>query len=141
MTIQRTGQAEWTGDLETGSGHLSTESGVVDADYDFGSRFEQGAKTNPEELIGAAHAACFSMALSNILDEAGHEPESVQTDATVDLDPSGPEITGVTLETRGRVPGMDEATFQKYAGKAKRECPVSGALGAVTIDLQARLAD
>lgn len=137
---ERTADATWNGDLETGDGHVATESGVLDDPYDFASRFQDGPTTNPEELIGAAHAACFSMALSNILDEAGHAPEQVSTDATVTLEmEDGPDITGVHLDTRGRVPSIDASTFEKYAGKAKRECPVSGALEGVEITMDATL--
>lgn len=140
MTLKRKATAEWTGDLPSGKGHVETESGVLDAPYDFRSRFEQGDRTNPEELIGAAHAGCFSMALSNLLAEDGHEPESIRTEATVTLDPDGPSITRVDLTTRGRVPGIDQATFEDYAEKAKAGCPVSGALGAIEITLAATLA-
>jgi osmotically inducible protein OsmC len=137
---QRTADAEWNGDLESGDGHVQTESGVLDDPYDVTSRFEHGPTTNPEELLGAAHAACYSMALSNILDEAGHDPESIDTQATVTLEmDEGPRITAVHLDTAGRVPGIDAATFEKYAGKAKRECPVSGALDALEVTLDVTL--
>lgn len=136
MTIKRTASARWDGDLGTGKGTLSTESGALDTGYDAGSRFEQGSETNPEELIGAAHAGCFSMALANLLAEDGHTPESIETDATVELDMGdGPTITGVHLSTRGAVPGIDAGTFQRFAEQAKAECPVSRALGAIEVTL------
>lgn len=139
MTTQRTATAEWKGDLPSGKGNISTESGAIDTPYDFPSRFQEGDRTNPEELIGAAHAGCFSMALANLLAEEGYDPESIRTDATVHLDPDGPSITRVDLETIGRVPDIDEAAFLEIAEKAKAGCPVSGALAAIEITLDAKL--
>lgn len=139
VTKTRTAKAEWTGDLPSGKGHLVTESGVVEAPYDFASRFQAGDRTNPEELVGAAHAGCFSMALANLLAEDGHEPETIETDAAVELDPDSPAITRITLTTRGRVAGIDEETFQRYAENAKDGCPVSKALVGVDIELDAQL--
>ncbi len=137
---QRSGTARWNGDLQNGSGTVNTETGTLDARYDAPSRFEEGDTTNPEELIGAAHAACYSMALANLLSENGHEPESIETTAHVSLDTEGgPAITGVRLETRGTVSGIDENTFRKFADDAKEGCPVSGALGAIEITLDASL--
>jgi lipoyl-dependent peroxiredoxin len=138
----RTANAEWRGDLPKGSGELSTATGSFRGPYSFSSRFEEGAGTNPEELIAAAHAGCFSMALSNILAQAGHEPESVRTEARVHLekDEGGFSIRRIVLSTQGRVPGIDEDHFRKHAEEAKVGCPVSRALEAVEIQLEARLA-
>ena len=137
----RSASAVWKGDLKGGRGTVSTESGALDAPYDFKSRFEEGSQTNPEELIGAAHAGCYSMALANILAEAGHEPEQISTTAKVKLEmlDDGPTITSVALTTRGRVPGLDESTFREHAEAAKEGCPVSRALGAIDISLNASL--
>lgn len=137
----RSASAVWKGDLRGGRGSVSTESGAVDGPYTFKSRFEDGPETNPEELIGAAHAGCYSMALANILSGAGHTPDSISTTAAVKLEmlDGGPTITSVALTTRGQVPGIDEATFLEHAEAAKAGCPVSRALGAVTITLDAAL--
>jgi osmotically inducible protein OsmC len=137
----RTGSAEWNGDLRSGSGTVSVESGVLSgSQYSFRTRFEDGPGTNPEELIAAAHAGCFSMALGNILGEAGHVADSIATTARVTLRP--PEgITAIELETEGRVPGIDQQQFADFANQAKEGCPVSKALAAVPeITLQATLA-
>jgi len=137
----RTGTAQWSGDLRSGSGKVSVESGVLtDSQYSFRTRFEDGPGTNPEELIAAAHAGCFSMALSNILGEAGHVAESIATTAKVTLRP--PEgITTIELETEGRVSGIDQQQFAEFANQAKEGCPVSKALAAVPeMTLVARLA-
>lgn len=116
-------------------------SGAFEGSYSFGSRFEGGKGTNPEELIGAAHAACFSMALAAALGKAGHEPKRVTTTAKVDLDMSdGPKIATITLDTEAEVPGIGEDEFQKQAEGAKQNCPVSKALAGVDIRLHARLA-
>jgi lipoyl-dependent peroxiredoxin len=127
------GHAEWKGDLKGGSGTFSAGDGGIRGDYSYKSRFEDGPGANPEQLIAAAHASCFSMALSNILAEAGHPPDSVQTDAVVTLRPTddGPTITKIALTTVGQVPGIDEATFQEHAAAAKAGCPVSRALAGV----------
>jgi osmotically inducible protein OsmC len=135
----RDGTAEWRGDLKSGSGTVSVASGLFEGKYSFSSRFEEEPGTNPEELIGAAHAACFSMALSNILAEAGHAPESVQTTAKVHLRfvEGAPTITEIDLMTEGRVPGIDQDQFADYAAQAKAGCPVSRALagvGEITLD-------
>src|SRR3984957_16262414 len=123
------GFAEWKGDVPSGSGTF-TAGDTISGDYSFKSRFEDGPGANPEQLIAAAHASCFSMALSNILTEAGTPPESVHTDATVTLRPvdGAPTITKIELVTVGRVPGIDAATFQQHAATAKAGCPVSRAL-------------
>ena len=139
----RKGNAEWRGDLKGGEGELTVGDGVFSGSYSFASRFEEGEGTNPEELIGAAHAACFSMALSHDLAEHGHEPESVRTTASVYLRPTddGPTINRIELETEGRVPGIDEAHFIEHAEQAKAACAVSRALaGVAEITVNARLA-
>jgi osmotically inducible protein OsmC len=115
-------------------------SGAFDGAYSFGSRFESGAGTNPEELLGAAHAGCFSMSLANMLAQAGHAPESVETEARVDIEKgdSGFSITRITLVTEASVPGISEEEFQRHARAAKEGCPVSRALAATEIALEAR---
>lgn len=136
------GNAEWKGDLPTGSGTF-TAGDSMSGGYTFKSRFEDGPGSNPEQLIAAAHAACFSMALSNMLATAGNPPDSVQTNATVTLRQidGKPTIAKIDLVTVGRVPGMDEATFVEHAKAAKAGCPVSRALAAVEeITLDASLA-
>ncbi len=138
----RDGKAEWTGDLQGGSGTVSVASGLFDGQYSFKSRFEEGTGTNPEELVGAAHAACFSMALSNILSQDGHIPDSVKTTAKVHLRmiDGQPTIAQIDLVTEGQVPGLDAGQFADYAGQAKAGCPVSRALAGVgEITLDARL--
>jgi osmotically inducible protein OsmC len=138
----RNGSAVWKGNLKEGSGELSVGDGVFSGAYSFSSRFEEGDGTNPEELIAAAHAACFSMAFSNILAEAGHTPDSVSTTAKVQLRPldGKPTIASIELEVEGAVPGIDEAAFQEHAEAAKAGCPVSRALAGVPeITLNARL--
>src|SRR5207249_1321329 len=109
--------------------------------YSFGSRFEERTGTNPEELIGAAHAGCFSMALSGVLGKAGHEPEAIDTTARVHLDKDGDgfSITTIELSTEARVPGLSEEELQRHAEDAKRNCPVSRALEGVVIELDAKL--
>lgn len=140
----RTGSAEWHGDLQEGSGTLTVGEGVLQGAYSFASRFEEGEGTNPEELIATAHAACFSMALSNMLAGHGHPPESVRTTARVFLRnvDGAPTIQRIELETEGRVPGIDQDHFQEHAEQAKDACPVSRALASVPeVQLTARLAD
>jgi osmotically inducible protein OsmC len=136
------GSAEWKGDVPSGSGTF-TAGDTISGEYSFKSRFEDGPGANPEQLIAAAHASCFSMALSNILAQAGSPPDSVKTDATVTLRivDGAPTITKITLVTVGQVPGVDEATFQEHAATAKATCPVSKALSGVPeITLEASLA-
>ena len=136
------GTAEWQGDIPTGSGTF-TAGDSISGGYTFKSRFQDGPGSNPEQLIAAAHAACFSMALSNILAEAGTPPESVHTDATVTLRfvDGAPTITKIDLVTVGRVPGIDAAAFAEHAAAAKAGCIVSRALAAVPeITLEASLA-
>ena len=138
----RNGSAEWRGDLKGGEGDLTVGDAVFSGSYSFASRFEEGDGTNPEELIAAAHAACFSMALSGILAEHGHGPESVRTTARVHLrqTDAGPTIQQIELETEGRVADIDEDHFREHAEEAKAGCPVSRALGAVEeITVSARL--
>lgn len=137
----RSAEAQWSGDLRSGKGKLESESGAIDGQYSFGSRFEEGTGTNPEELIGAAHAACFSMALSGRLSKAGHTPEWIRTQARVKLEnvDGGPAITGIDLVTRASVPGIDDETFVGHARAAKEGCPVSKALAAVPVTLDATL--
>jgi osmotically inducible protein OsmC len=137
----RHAEAEWKGSLKEGSGQVKTETGALSSAYSFRSRFEGGGETNPEELIAAAHAACFSMALSAALSAAGHVPNSVRTTAAVHLDKveGGFAITKIELDTTGNVPGLDAAAFEKFAGDAKKNCPVSKALAATEIHLRARL--
>jgi osmotically inducible protein OsmC len=129
----RNGSAEWQGDLRQGTGQLEVGDGVFSGPYSAKSRFEEGDGTNPEELIAAAHAACFSMALSNMLSSDGHVPDSVRTTAELELrsPDTGPPIRKITLRTEGRVPGIDADTFGEYAERAKDECPVSVALAGV----------
>lgn len=143
MKIQKNGSAHWVGGLKDGKGQISTQSGALkDYPYGFNTRFEGVPGTNPEELIGAAHAACFTMALSLILGEAGLKADSLDTKADVTLEKvaDGFEITAIELSLRGKVPGADEATFTELANKAKAGCPVSKALSAVPISLVVTMA-
>jgi lipoyl-dependent peroxiredoxin len=137
----RTSEAMWEGNLIKGKGKMKLGSGVFEGGYSFGSRFENAPGTNPEELIGAAHAGCFSMALSMILDQAGYKVEQIHTIAKVHIDKVGEgfKITTIELETEGKVPGIDERTFREKAETAKKGCPVSMALTGVDIRLEARL--
>ena len=129
----RSANAEWRGDLQSGTGTINSESGAFHGQYSFASRFEEGTGTNPEELMAAAHAGCFSMALSNMLAGAGHPPERVATTAKVHLGrvDGAPTITRVELICRAAVPGMDAEAFAGHAAEAKEGCPVSRALAAV----------
>jgi lipoyl-dependent peroxiredoxin len=139
----RNGSAEWKGDLKGGSGTVKVGDGVFEGAYSFTSRFEDGEGTNPEELIAAAHASCFAMALSLIIGEDGHTPESLRAQAKVQLRnvDGTPTIARIDLEVEGSVPGIDEDAFRAYAEKAKAGCPVSRALASVPeIELSARLA-
>ena len=140
---ERTADARWTGDLKGGEGTVRLGSGAFEGRYSFRSRFEDGeGGTNPEELIGAAHAGCFSMALANELSQAGHTVESVETTATVSLGQrdGDPAITGIELSTRVSAPGLEDDEFQGIADAAKQGCPVSKALAATEITLHAELA-
>lgn len=140
MTIHKKGQAHWEGDIKRGKGTISTESGALDAQpYGFNTRFEGKAGTNPEELIGAAHAACFSMALSLMLGEEGHTPESIDTVADVSLDKveGGFAISKVALQSKVKLPGIDKDAFDKIIQQAKAGCPVSKLLSAeITLEYQ-----
>jgi lipoyl-dependent peroxiredoxin len=139
----RNGSAEWRGDLKGGEGDLTVGDSVFKGAYSFKSRFEEGEGTNPEELIAAAHAACFSMALANVMAEHGHPADSVRTTAKVHLrqTDAGPTIQRIDLETEGQVPGIDQDHFAEHAEEAKRGCPVSRALAGVEeINLTATLA-
>lgn len=138
----RTADAEWTGTLQEGSGHMSFGGGAFDGAYSFSSRFEEGAGTNPEELIAAAHAGCFSMALSGDLGKAGFTPERVSTSARVHIEKgdAGFSITRIELTTEAAVPGLDQGRFQEIAEGSKKGCPVSRALAGVPeISLTAKL--
>lgn len=138
----RDGSAQWQGDLKGGAGTLKVGDGVFEGSYSFASRFEEGEGTNPEELIAAAHAACYSMALSGLLAGDGHVPDSVTTTAKVHLRnvDGAPTLAQIDLQTEGAVPGIDAAQFQSYAEQAKAGCPVSRALAGVPeIVLTARL--
>jgi len=137
----RTADARWEGSLQDGKGTIRYGDGAFEGQYSFSSRFEEGPGTNPEELLAAAHAGCFSMALSNGLAKAGHPPTRVDTTARVHLDKveGGFGITRIELQTEADVPGIDEAGFQGQAATAKANCPVSRALAAVDISLDARL--
>ena len=137
----KTAESVWHGSLTEGSGHLKTQSGKLDVDYAWKSRAEDGPGTNPEELIGAAHAGCFNMALSHMLNDAGHAPERLHTVAHVKFDKVGDGfgITNIKLVLKAKVPGMSEADFKQHAENAKTGCPVSKALSATPIELDASL--
>lgn len=137
----RTAKAEWNGTLQEGSGTMALGSGAFTGPYSFASRFEEGKGTNPEELIAAAHAGCFSMAFSAALGKGGFTPEQVKTTATVQLlkGADGFAITSIELDTEAKVPGIDAAKFQEIAEGAKKGCPVSKALAGTEIKLKARL--
>ncbi len=139
--IIRKSSAVWQGTLKEGKGSVSLGSGAFTGAYSFGSRFENGTGTNPEELIGAAHAGCFSMALSGALSQAGFPPLKIATEARISMDktPDGFTITRSDLITEADVPGIDAALFAKLAEEAKKGCPVSRALKGVAITLQATL--
>jgi osmotically inducible protein OsmC len=138
----RKAEAHWEGNLAEGSGRLKLGSGAFDGPYSFKSRFEEGqSATNPEELIGAAHAGCFTMALTAQLSRAGITPTRIHTTAQVKLEKVGDafSITKIDLDTEAEIPGIDDAAFQKYANDAKQGCPVSKALAGTEIGLTARL--
>lgn len=138
----RSSSAEWSGNLARGSGTMSLGSGAFEGSYSFASRFESGEGTNPEELIAAAHAGCFSMALAAALSQAEHVPDSVETTAQVTIDSidGTPTITRSELSTEVKVDGLDDAEFQEFADGARSGCAVSRALAGVEITLAARLA-
>ncbi len=141
--ITRKGSGEWKGDLKSGSGTLSLGSGVLDdQDFSFGTRFEDKPGTNPEELVAAAHAACFSMAFANTLADKGHKPQRIATVATCVLVPSdgGFKISEMRLDVRGQVEGMDDETFRAMAEAGDKSCVISNALrGNVEIKVEAKL--
>ena len=143
MRFKRRSRAAWQGGVEDGGGTLSLGSGAFEGAYSLQARTaDESADTNPEELIAAAHAGCFTMALSNELTQAGHPPANLDTTATVYLEQrdDGFMIPRIELETRGEVPGIDAATFERLADDAKRNCPVSKVLAAADITLEATLA-
>jgi len=137
----RTGSAVWNGTLKQGKGTMKLGSGAYEGPYSFSSRFEEGKGTNPEELIGAAEAGCFSMALSANLEKAGHPAEHVSSVASVKLEmvDGAPKITTIDLKTEANVPGMDAAKFKEIAEQTKKGCPVSKALTGTQINLDAKL--
>ena len=138
---KNTASAIWKGDLKNGNGFIKLTSAALEANYTFSSRFENGKGTNPEELVAAAHAACFSMALSNIVAGKGYSPEEISTVAVATLsDPgNGFMITAIELSTEARIKGIDESTFLELANDAKANCPISKTLSSVNISLKAKL--
>jgi osmotically inducible protein OsmC len=139
--IERTASGTWQGDLKTGRGTIDATSGVLrDTPFSFATRFENARGTNPEELIAAAHAACFSMAFANYLSTQGHRPLEISTRATITLDNG--VIGKMHLVTEGRVPGMSDAAFKKYADEAEKKCPVSNLLrNGLKISLEAQIVE
>jgi osmotically inducible protein OsmC len=137
----RTGSAVWEGTLKGGKGTMRLGSGAYEGPYSFSSRFEEASGTNPEELIGAAEAGCFSMALSSNLEKAGHPAKRISTTATVKLEMvgGGPKITSIDLDCEAEVPGIDGAKFNEQAELTKQKCPVSVALAGTQINLNAKL--
>jgi osmotically inducible protein OsmC len=138
----RKAEAEWKGNLAEGGGRLKVGSGAFEGPYTFKSRFEDGqSATNPEELLGAAHAGCFTMAVTAQLSRARITPTRIHTEARVKLEKVGEAftITQIELETEAEIPGIDDATFQQYANEAKQNCPVSKALAGTEIHLNAKL--
>jgi lipoyl-dependent peroxiredoxin len=132
--------AVWEGRLRDGRGSFKGKSGVIEGAYSFATRFEGANGTNPEELIAAAHAGCFTMALSAKLTEAGHPPTALDTRADVELSmEGGPSITGIRLKVTAKVPGIDAVRFRQLAEDAEKHCPVSRALSAVPISMEASL--
>ena len=137
MTV-RNASASWQGTLKEGTGRMKLGSGAFEGPFSFGTRFGETPGTNPEELIGAAHAGCFSMFLSALLEKAGHTVKEIRTTARVHLG-EGPAITKIELEVEAEVPGIDDAAFQQNVQSAKKDCPVSKALSATEIQANARL--
>lgn len=137
----RTGRAIWEGTLKDGKGTMTLGSGAFEGAYSFASRFENGKGTNPEELIGAAEAGCFSMALSLGLSKAGYSPKRISTTASVHIEKVGDgfKITSIDLKTEAEIPGIDEKTFIEEAEATRKNCPVSQALAGTKINLQAKL--
>ncbi|HEU4480164.1 MAG TPA: OsmC family protein [Pyrinomonadaceae bacterium] len=141
IMLTRTADAVWEGNLKDGKGTMNVGSGAFDGPYTFASRFENGKGTNPEELLGAAHAGCFSMALSLGLVKAGFAPQRINTRATVHLDTENLRISAIDLDTKAQVPGINEEEFLEQAELAKNNCIVSQALKGTEIRLQATLAE
>jgi len=140
--MDRNATAVWHGSLKEGKGVITTQSGTLrEAQYSFGTRFENGVGTNPEELIAAAHAGCFTMALSGQLTSIEHAPDSLETTATVTMEKTddGPTVTKIHLVTRAKVPGIEKDRFDELARKAKEGCPISRLLKAAEITLDAQL--
>jgi osmotically inducible protein OsmC len=137
----RKASARWDGNLREGKGLVKLGDAGLETAYSFHSRFEDGVGTNPEELLGAAHAGCFSMAFSADLGRAGYDPEWIQTDAEVHFQKleQGWRVTKITLHTEAKVPGLDENEFQEIAQASKIGCPISNALGSVDVSLEAKL--
>jgi osmotically inducible protein OsmC len=138
----RKGHGEWRGDLQKGSGTLGTESGILkNVAYNFSSRFATGRGTNPEELLGAAHAACYSMALAAAISDAGFKVGSIKTEDAVHIDKQGDgfSITRIDISTEASIEGIDESTFLKLAGDTKKGCPLSQALSSIPMTLSAKL--
>jgi osmotically inducible protein OsmC len=137
----RMSEAVWEGDLKDGKGNMRLGSGAWQGSYSFASRFQEAGGTNPEELIGAAHAGCFSMALSHGLSQAGHVPTRVRTSAKVHLEKAGEgfRISQIDLTCDAEVPGIDQEAFQKFADDAKQNCPVSKLVTGAKIQLEAKL--
>ncbi len=137
----RTAKAIWKGSTKNGSGQVELGKGTIKGQYTYASRFESGSGTNPEELLAGAHASCYAMALSLFLGQAGFKPESVEATSSVTIQAQGGgfAVTGSDLSVEARVPGIDEAKFAEIAEKAKKDCPISVALGAIKITLKARL--
>jgi lipoyl-dependent peroxiredoxin len=143
VRVTRTAQASWQGDLPSGGGRIGVGSGAYEGPFTLRARVDDVERsTNPEELIGAAHAGCFTMSLANLLNESGHPPADLNTTARVRLEQldTGFTITRIELQTTGEVPGVDAETFAKLAQQAKETCPVSRALAGTEITLEARLA-
>jgi osmotically inducible protein OsmC len=143
VRVTRTAQASWQGELTEGGGRIGVGSGAYEGPFTLRARVDDVQRsTNPEELIGAAHAGCFTMSLANLLSESGHPPADLQTSAKVRLEQleTGFAITNIALETVGRAPGVDAETFARLAQRAKDTCPVSRALAGTEITLEARLA-
>lgn len=137
----RNAEARWEGSLQDGKGSLRTQTGSVDLPYSFSSRFEEGQGTNPEELVAAAHAGCYSMALANELSKAGHVPDSVETTAKVHLEKgdAGFSIPRIDLVTTVSAPGLDDAEFQEIAAKTSKACPISKLVTGAEISVDATL--
>lgn len=138
----RNATAVWNGSLKEGDGDMRLGDGEYEGKYSFSSRFEEGDGTNPEELIGAAHAGCFSMQLAGVLNSEGHKPSRIETTANVHLEKAGDgyKISRIELDTEGEVPNLDEETFRKHAKTASETCPVSMVLAGADISVNARLA-